>query len=412
MRIIIVGYYYLIEGFLYAANALKANSSWTIDFFPGLFYNQHKQDLLQDHLTNFIEGNIIDYDDKVIYDNKNLKKADLVLWWNLNIGIEKFSKIQEDVECTHILYSNYDPVSQYTDPNNAELVKLFNVVFSSCKRSVEYYKGIGCYNAYHILSGFDKTVHNYEENDDYKCDISFVLNNLYNYGSDYKKINRENFLKELIEKTDYNIHIYGSPQLKALFPDNYKGECNYNNTKYVFSNSKINISTHISMDGDTYINERSLQILGSKGLLLIDNVGNLNEILDVEKECVVIDEDNIIEQIDEIMNNYDKYEEIKENGYKKAIQELTWTNWSFNIKKNLSSYIQVNKTVQEVKKHPILPKLISPNEKEYELIYLLKATYRSKNELSMYLNDLAYICENSEINVNDAIEKFFKEIKT
>lgn len=49
------------------------------------------------------------------------------------------------------------------------------------------------------------------------------------------------------------------------------GWISFDQSRKVFSSSSINLSTHVRLDGNIYINERVCQILGCHGLLLVDN---------------------------------------------------------------------------------------------------------------------------------------------
>lgn len=407
MRLIIIGYYYLIEGFLGGATALK-KIGFDVDFFPWLFYKNTKKELLKEHLISFINGEDKQYENVII--NNNFKKADVLLWWNTEIQLDL---IEEVGKCNvmNILYSWYDPISYFVKNENREIIKQFDIIYSSCLDSVNYYKENGC-KSFHIYTGFDENIHHYVGNDEYKCDISFVIHNLYNYETPYNKINREELINKLINETDYNIKIYGQECLGKLFPNNYVKNLNFNETKNVFSNSKININTHITMDGHKYLNERTFQILGCKGLLLIDNIKGIDSIFN--NECIVIDEDNIIEQINEIIANYDKYTKIKENGFNKVVKMFKWDNWASQIKKDIITFMKKETKKQKkivVKEGDFAHSKLIPIERvEYELIFLLKTLNKTSIPLYFFLKDIYDITEKSQIDINDVLNKFYNEI--
>ena len=78
---------------------------------------------------------------------------------------------------------------------------------------------------------------------------------------------------------------------------------------------------------EEYFSERLPQILGCKGLLMTNSL--LTNILKKDEDYIHID-NNIdwFEKILEIINNTDKYNIIRENGYNKAITHYKWDNWA------------------------------------------------------------------------------------
>jgi spore maturation protein CgeB len=114
------------------------------------------------------------------------------------------------------------------------------------------------------------------------------------------------------------------------YPVHYRGWIPFNESRKVFSNSKINLSTHVAPDGYKYLNERVTQILGSGGLLLVDKVNGIEEIFKNE-ECVIIDENNYVNQIKHILFNYSEYEKMRIRGLEKAKKDLSWNSWAQTI---------------------------------------------------------------------------------
>jgi spore maturation protein CgeB len=80
-----------------------------------------------------------------------------------------------------------------------------------------------------------------------------------------------------------------------------------------------------------------MQVLGSGGLLLVDNVNGLELNLEDGKECVVMRFDGFeeIKNIKNIIDNYDGYKLVAQNGHKKAMERFTWENWAEKILRNL-----------------------------------------------------------------------------
>ena len=134
--------------------------------------------------------------------------------------------------------------------------------------------------------------------------------------------------------------IYGPEFIRLIYPDSYGGLVNYQELSTVFSRSKLNICTHVVGNKRKYINERVILILASKGLLYVDNVSGLGDIIDTTDECVIIDPSDPIKQIHSILDNYDKYIPYKSKGYTRA-QKFTWNTWADNISGYLNKYHKI-----------------------------------------------------------------------
>ena len=84
---------------------------------------------------------------------------------------------------------------------------------------------------------------------------------------------------------------------------------------------------------EEYFSERVPQILGSKGLLMTNS--HLNHNLKKDEDYIYIHQNmDYINLIENILNNYDDYKHIKQNGYNKAIIHYEWNNWA-NIINNI-----------------------------------------------------------------------------
>ena len=146
-------------------------------------------------------------------------------------------------------------------------------------------------------------------------------------------------LETIINKyPELDVRIYGSESFRESFPNHYKSWIQFNESRKVFHNSRINISTHVTTNGDMYINERVTQILGSQGLLLVDHVKGIEKVLEPNQECIIMDMrsiDLMADQIKNILDNYSEYEYIKEKGYQKALEKLTWDSWANTILSNI-----------------------------------------------------------------------------
>ena len=317
-RICISSYYGLRESLYLAAEELKNLGHEIFNF--SLLEEKTKPDYVIKYI-NYIQTN----------------KIDIVLWWHININIEDLHKIILDTkpETKHIFYNWDDPYS-WSFPETAKKVKYFDCAFTCCKNSLKNYLEYGVKEAYFVCAGFSRSVNHILEDGNignkYACDISIACTNLYENKVTYPNqiINRKKLIDTLYAnqtKYGYTFHIYGPDKFKNMYPDSYKGYISYEALNLLFNRSKINICTHVVGNQSCYLNERACLIAGSGGLLLVDNVKDLDQIFDREFECVVLDQNKYLEQILSILNNYDKYIERRINIYEKS-NCYSWKKWA------------------------------------------------------------------------------------
>ena len=319
MKLSLVGSFNLADGYLGAAKALE-RKGWEVFFVPAHLY---RNDYGADHA------------DKIIEDLKE-QNPDVVLWWRAEtLTPQQLAQAREELSTAKfILYSWDDPYQWEVHKEMAEKCKSLDIAFTCCMRSVAEYEAEGCKSVY-CPPGFDPEVHYPEEDDEYKCDISIVCTNLY-HGTlltRFPHLSRKFLLDEIIRRIpDVDLRIYGSENFKDIYPKNYCGWASFNESRKVFHNSKINLCTHIRPDGYLYINERVTQVLGSGGLLMVDYVNGIEQVLwdnDIEKKsAIIIDPMRFANQIKDVLDNYEDFEEMKKNGYEKAMDCLTWDNWA------------------------------------------------------------------------------------
>jgi len=341
--------------------------------------------------------------DYIDYLNSFLKEhnPDAILWWNWrDITDDEMIIVKNKNSKRVFMMYNWDDPPCWVN-NNLNIVKNFDIVFSSCISTLEKYTALGVSVCKYLLPAFSPMTHYYENNKDYACDVSFVCTNLYeNMGT---LIDRKKMCVDLENDENINFHLYGSEFLKNIAPKSYKGPIEAEKNRLVFSNSKINLNVHIISNEDGYLNERSIIIPACNGLMLIDNVCGLEKNFIANNECLIIkNNEELISQIKEILANYNNYENIKYNGYEKVIKNHTFDKWcdfiihtynDFIMKKIVLNNINLNKNDiikerEKYKKHKVLWILSSDIlEIEYSKIKSIMAIIRT------------YIC-----NYNDKIK--------
>lgn len=327
-NICFVSYYELKEALLEAANSLK-KIGYKIFDFPMFKYVHDINDKRSDYSDYFIS---------YLIENK----INIVLWWFIDIDTDKFKIIKDktSIECPNIKYIlfNWDDPFNWDNCDLAGKASYFDYVFITCKETLEKYKSFGSKNTYYLLPGFSPKIHdtikyfdltNYHK---YSCDISFCCTNLYAdpiYDKQY--ISRKRLIDDIYDnqnKYDYKFNLYGPDFLQKIYPDSYKSFITYDQSSKIFYYSKINLCTHVISNMDGYVNERVILIGGSGGLLLVDNIKGINKIFDTDKEIIIIDKNNYIEQIKNILDNYDQYINHRQNLYKKCHEQFTYDHWA------------------------------------------------------------------------------------
>lgn len=325
MKICLVGSFNLAHGYLGAARALEERGV-DVNFIPAAFYKS-------EHPKNHVS---------LLLDELKKDDSDFILWWRAEtLKEDELLYLKEKVNKKFIMYSWDDPFQWEVHKEMSGKCKALDIAFSCCMDSVSLYEKNGC-KAVYCPPGYDPSVHKPSYDKKYESDISLVCTNLY-HGRDltkYPHLSRKTLCDWITEDSSLKskFKIYGPEYFNIFYPDNYCGWIDFESSCKVFSSSKINICTHIRPDGNMYINERVCQILGSGGLLLVDSVNGIEKVLNPEKDCLLINGQNkdlFLNQIKDILNNYEKYEQVRENGLKKAEADLTWGNWAQIIINNL-----------------------------------------------------------------------------
>lgn len=330
MKILITSYYELRESLLLAAKSLEKHGNTVISYPLYQKYND-KHSKIENYKDDFI---------KYIQDNN----PDVILWWYIGIPTDSFGDIVRNTNKINIFF-NWDEPHNHSSCDLKNKAQYFDIVFVTCKETLSFYLENGTTKAICLYPGFSPEVHQplLDKHVDYECDISICCTNLYDNLNVFP--NQYIVRKELVDTIyknqkdhGYKFHIYGPEGFKRLYPESYKGFVRYNDTTKVFNYSKINICTHTMCDKGGYLNERVFLILGSGGLLFIDDIKDIDDTLQDGYNCVKINKERYIEQICDILKNYNNYIKIRKNGYIDS-KKYTWDKWAENINNNLLSYI-------------------------------------------------------------------------
>jgi len=329
MKLLIVGWYNLINPIITAKDYFTI-LGYDVYFLPLLYYNQkYSGEQLSNALIAFI---------------KNIDPA-VMLWWNWESSKECLLEIKiKTPNILHVLFNWDHPfcLSSWDNNCNRKITSknIWDICFLTADYKLNEYTNSGSKEAYYLRMFADENIHYPELDKSYECDISFICTNLYEDRDKFPNniINRREVLTNIINH-GFNVHIYGPENLKKIFPNQYKGFSHFLDNHKVFHNSKINLCTH-GDNGYKYCNERVGTILSSGGLMMCDKVDGIETILTNNKDFILFDENNYIEQIRDIINNYDKYAHIKENAVITARNKFSPKYWSEFIDSKIKNYLQ------------------------------------------------------------------------
>lgn len=322
MKICIVTYYGICGVFVYVIKALEGVGHTVIDF-PLL---RIKEDIYMSDLYDTVFINFV-----------KKQKVDVVLWWCVNMPSCKFGIMAESL--VRNIYFNWDDPFNWNSEDLQNKVRHIDIAFITCQESIQSYINSGCKKAVYLLCGHDPDIHRplIIDQEEYACDISICCTNLYtdDVYSD-QLVRRKDIIDDIYYNCDCVFHIYGPEFLKNMYPKSYRGYVSYEDTNKVFNMSKINLCTHVVGNKNKYINERTILIAGSGGLLLVDNVRGIGSIFDVNNDLILINPNGkYAEQVRHILDNYDDFIIRRYNLHQKS-KQLTWNKWAVRVSKMLS----------------------------------------------------------------------------
>jgi len=325
VNICFITYYGIREQLQCVSDSLTKTGHKMFNFSLMENENNENREIVYDMLIDTIKKNFID----------------VVLWWYMGSPVDKMRYVVNSVkDVKHMMY-NWDDPNGWKSRCMASKAELLDCVFTCCKDVINSYLHCGTKNAFYLLPGYDPKINFIQTmpTNEYDCDISFICTNLYEKNTD--DMNQYIIRKELIDKIyanrdKYKFNIYGPEYLNDLYPESYKryddkiAEIPYAELNKIFNSSKINICTHTHCQYNGYLNERTILILGSGGLLFVDPVCGIENTFVNGVDCVYIDKNNYINQICDIIENYDDYYEIRNNGHEKSLK-YTWDEWAKKI---------------------------------------------------------------------------------
>jgi hypothetical protein len=321
MKICLTSYFGLREALLAAAEALRTLGHEVIDY-PLFAKNVHLETRINDVVEDF---------SRFLQD----ERPDGVLWWCLSISSDSFVRIKGALSGLKYWYFNWDEPFNWHDAELAVKAPHFDAVFVCCQETTQRWLDHGCPRAVYCLPGFDPELFRPLEPEEYRYDVSMVLTNLYGDRGKYpdQAVNRRELIDQLYQKQGehgYRLALFGPEFLGDLYPESYVGYCRYEDLNQIFNESRINLTTHVIGNRAGYLNERTVTLIGSGSLILIDPIKELDQNLLDKRTCLVLDPERPVEQIKRILKNYDSYQLVK-NSIKKIRNNYTWKIWAEKI---------------------------------------------------------------------------------
>lgn len=329
-NLIIVTYFGIYEQFKSVKQSLE-NLGYTVHNFSYIaMYNEGGDKRVVDELKSMLTQINPEY----------------ILWWVFNISANSLLEIRNANPLTKHLYYNWDEPYNWKLVDAESKARYLSTAFITCEETTKKYIGAGALHAYCLYPGYTPSIHkplwldlNSESNNEYDCDVSFICTNLYEDPNIYpdqivirKKLIETIYIGQKIY--NYSFAIYGPDKFKDVFPLSYRKSLTYDETNIVFNRSKINICTHVVGNKQGYLNERVFLIMASGGLLLIDPVPGVDNVLVNGVNCVMINQNRICSQIKSILENYPHYEKVKHKAYE-SVQNYTWDDWGYRLEEKL-----------------------------------------------------------------------------
>lgn len=322
IKILIVGFYELKEQHLRISNVLKDIGFEVVAYplFKNLLDTNCKVDDIHEDFDLFIKKN----------------KPQIVLWFFMPDDVEIYTNIKSKNKNVKFVLFNEDHPMNY-NLKMLDKCSIFDLIYLPCYEHIDHFKNLGsevyftpvCYDK-EMFYPIDKKDLSTNDIKKFTCDVSLIcFNLLLDPYFRHQYIPRKELIDEIAtycKKNNKVFKIFGNPDLVNYYPDEYHGEIFYHDKTKLYNLSKINIVTHEVSNSKMYITSDVMKIMGSKGLLLVDKVKGADMIVGHKQNCIVMDQQKYIKQIDTILNNYNKIKKIKEEGYK-CSQTYTWEKW-------------------------------------------------------------------------------------
>lgn len=329
MRLVLVTYYGRREALEYGARALEECGARVADF-PLYRYSVDACDKRTDY-------------EELLSEAIKEHQAEVVLFWCLAIDSARLAKLRaRHLNTLFALFNWDDPycwhVAANEMPNKAAC---FDVVFPSSQHGCDLYRQHGTKVAQFLAPAFNPELHCPLIDPNFHCDVSLVATALYD--NPEALISRKALCDALEAAEDIDFHLYGPEHFQQSYPRSYRGWASIENNVKVFSNSRINLCTHV-INAKGYINERCVLIAGAGGLLLVDPVQGFENLFEPNTECIFLNTESInaaVAQIRELLlRPEEELSSIRAAARLRALRDYSFASWAEKIMFTLRQFLE------------------------------------------------------------------------
>jgi hypothetical protein len=271
---------------------------------------------------------------------EGVSKADCVIFWNWDIKDSVLHDLRRALPNQKwVLYNWDEPHATFVLNRMRQKRLLFDAALISAEAPVPIYVAVTKVVRF-LAPPFDPSTTFYSPSPEYsRCDVCFALTTTYEDLVPKAPVSRKRFLDLLVDevvkgRSNVSLCIFGSDRIARIVPRPFfMGILQHRDRGKVFSSCKVNVNLHAHHGfGGSYVNERTVDILGAGGLLFTDYTG-LDYIRN-GSECVLMrsfDEREIVKQlvglVKDIHDNPKRYLEIRENGSSVAYRKFSTREW-------------------------------------------------------------------------------------
>jgi hypothetical protein len=233
-----------------------------------------------------------------------------------------------------VLYSSHDPDSWFVpELDLKQKAPHFDLVLTSCRESIKWYQQAGTKTTLFTTFGCQPQLP-VGLTEPITQDVSMCIMSLYDHLHD-QLIPRRQLLDQLTRSPNwsgsqpkYTFKLYGPEEFKTLYPAHYAGYIPMSDLPRVFRTSRINLSLHTFGIYPGYLNSRSIQILAARGLLVMDPVPGISDILVPDQECILLNLTDPIGQLEKLITDPGRLSQIALRGQQRVCRDYTWDHWS------------------------------------------------------------------------------------
>lgn len=328
MRILVVCWYEFFDGIAPATDALR-RLGHVVEPFGWLLEQPHSQERFQERMQQHND--------------------DVVVFWNWRQPpLEAFEVARKhakyvvlyDWDAPYVWYCN-DSCHAACQPRAKSA--LLDVALTCSTESIQRFRHNGASLARILYPTFDPVKHFYDPQSVYECDVAFICTNVYESGDLSPGYSPLVYRKPLLDsiyaaRELFSFRIYGPPALAALYPECYGGKfVRYDENRHVFSSAKVSLNHH-AVDAPAYLNERTVTMMASGAVMLVDRsagpTGALREGVDCEMYGSIAE---CLDKIDQLCKDAERRVTLRQTAAATAQRLFNQDTWSSVFEESIAS---------------------------------------------------------------------------